>query len=282
MDNNNYTYYEKRIVAFVDILGFKEHVKHTMVDKDKEEDIYKALKSLSEFKEDNENVKTYGMKSLGREITVFSDSIVISYNLNIKSALFYILIDLIHLQMDLLRYNIILRGGIAYGLIYHNGNIVYGPAMIEAYELESKEAVYPRIIISTNTIAEVCKVPGSCSHEIGEELNYILKLLKKDDNYYFLNYISQFEELDYPEDEYYYWLKNIRKIIIDGLKENKDTKVIKKYRWFLNYFNNFISDKNSFFPISLDEKETLKKYKKLKIKRSDYIIKTKNQMISAV
>ena len=43
---------------------------------------------------------------------------------------------------------ILLRGGITVGQLCHKDNIVYGPAMVEAYELESKSAIYPRVIVS--------------------------------------------------------------------------------------------------------------------------------------
>lgn len=84
-------YYQKRIIAFIDILGFKTKV----------DDI---------------------------------------------DGLFYLLLDLVHLQLELASYDVLLRGGITIGDLYHDGSIVYGSAMNEAYLLESKKAKYPRII----------------------------------------------------------------------------------------------------------------------------------------
>ena len=43
---------------------------------------------------------------------------------------------------------VIVRGGIARGGLIHDKEMVVGPAMVDAYLLESKKAVYPRIIIS--------------------------------------------------------------------------------------------------------------------------------------
>lgn len=43
--------------------------------------------------------------------------------------------------------DVLVRGGIARGQLIHDRIMVVGPAMIEAYRLESKEAFYPRIII---------------------------------------------------------------------------------------------------------------------------------------
>ena len=45
----------------------------------------------------------------------------------------------------------ILRGGIALGrLIHEEGGALFGPAMNEAYSLESKLAIYPRVVIADN------------------------------------------------------------------------------------------------------------------------------------
>nr|WP_317187917.1 hypothetical protein [Acinetobacter gerneri] len=45
------------------------------------------------------------------------------------------------------QHNILLRGALTIGEIYHDENMVFGPAMVEAYELESKVAEFPRIIL---------------------------------------------------------------------------------------------------------------------------------------
>lgn len=51
------------------------------------------------------------------------------------------------LQMELLSKIFLIRGGIAYGKIYHGNNMVYGPGLIEAYNIE-QEVENPFIGIS--------------------------------------------------------------------------------------------------------------------------------------
>lgn len=46
----------------------------------------------------------------------------------------------------------LIRGGIATGSLYHAKGVVYGPALLEAYELESQFAQQPRIILSEETV----------------------------------------------------------------------------------------------------------------------------------
>jgi hypothetical protein len=45
------------------------------------------------------------------------------------------------------------RGGISAGSLYHHGQIVVGPALIKAYQLEKSIAVYPRVILDDATMA---------------------------------------------------------------------------------------------------------------------------------
>lgn len=44
-------------------------------------------------------------------------------------------------------YGFFFRGGVTIGDLFHDGHIVFGPALNQAYDLESKKAVYPRAIL---------------------------------------------------------------------------------------------------------------------------------------
>jgi hypothetical protein len=46
-----------------------------------------------------------------------------------------------------------IRGAVTVGLIHHDEHIVFGPALNRAYELESKVAIYPRILIDAPALA---------------------------------------------------------------------------------------------------------------------------------
>ena len=47
---------------------------------------------------------------------------------------------------------ILVRGAATIGLFYSNDRFVYGPALIEAYKLETEASIYPRILISDNLL----------------------------------------------------------------------------------------------------------------------------------
>lgn len=50
---------------------------------------------------------------------------------------------------------ILIRGAITIGNLYHKSGVILGKGMIEAYHLELKSAVYPRIILSKTLIKEL-------------------------------------------------------------------------------------------------------------------------------
>ena len=84
--------YEKRIVAFLDILGFS-----TMIEDSKVDTLLRSkIKSATEIIQESADTE-----ETGRAVSTFSDSAVISYPLNRYSSLFHILIDIIHLQLKL-------------------------------------------------------------------------------------------------------------------------------------------------------------------------------------
>lgn len=130
--------YEKRVVLFLDILGFKELIK-----KGREIELLDVLSIPQDL------VGKYPFDgSTKMEITAFSDSIVVSElvesDFNIRRMVGYAS----YLFTKFLEKKILIRGGIALGNLHHKDGIVFGPALVEAYKLESELAFYPRIAVT--------------------------------------------------------------------------------------------------------------------------------------
>lgn len=277
--------YEKRIVAFVDILGFQTLINDSVCDtglRRKVLDVMKVIKSIRDG-----NIED-------TQVTTFSDSAVISYPLNMRGALLYTIIDIIHLQLELGYRGIMLRGGIAIGDLYHADDIVFGPAMNEAYFLESKVAKFPRVVIRRETLEEgFVNTEGLGKYEIETNWQDLMTLVKpdnyneneNDENLFFVDFLRQDNELTDFGDEYYEWLKAFRVAIVEGLNRYSKTspeyqvmtpaekieadKVFKKYRWLLNYWNHVVEDEASYLPVPdvVDQKGFRALYKKLGIKK---------------
>ncbi len=48
--------------------------------------------------------------------------------------------------MALLDLGVLVGGGVSFGPLYHDASVVFGPALVEAYHLESDCAKFPRVI----------------------------------------------------------------------------------------------------------------------------------------
>ena len=154
--------YEYRIIAFIDILGFKNIIESKFCD-----EILRLLitfqdevKKKSYFEEYVDNkmitdglspeIKNKTIKLQDRQVSLFSDLVVISYSndrSNLNQSILELYSQILNLHNKLLPLNVLLRGGITYSKLLHDNTICFGEGLIKAYELESKKSKYPRIII---------------------------------------------------------------------------------------------------------------------------------------
>lgn len=228
--------YENRYIVFIDILGFKNLVDESMKSEDQLEKIHKALNHISGIKKENDQ-GILSLKDQGKEVTVFSDSIVISMPVSNRSSGFQLLNEVIFIQMQLMYMGIFIRGGMTAGMLYHSENIVFGPAMNEAYCLETKCAIYPRVIVSSNYLQTAYQ---NGVHQPEQEQRYFeeeLHLIKKDgDGYAYVDFLNQELNTDGTE-EYIDFLERTQRAIMSALNQYNDPKILKKYYWLKEYFN---------------------------------------------
>ena len=239
--------YQKAIVTFIDILGFRDLINKS------EWDV--VLEALNKVKESTSPVSLKGNEletDDTAQVISFSDSIVrvrkIETELNIKypsGLLFQELISLVHAQGELIDFDIIIRGGVSIGDIYIAQNSVFGPGVIKAYDLENKYAQYPRIILDPELINEYKnnKLLKAKWHNIDEESGIIMNTLKQgDDGMWFVNYAEAIEgELD-DIDMYPIFLQRHKEVILAGSKHyTKLNHVLSKFIWMAHYHNQIVS-----------------------------------------
>ena len=119
------------------------------------------------------------------------------------------------------------------GGVIHDKEMVVGPAMVDAYLLESTKAVYPRIIISEelkNEFEANLQEFVDSQPNLAEIPSYN-KIFKQDDEdgIWFMDYVDPDEAFITmrTKEDYIYALKDIVK---KGLS-NSDPKVREKYEW---------------------------------------------------
>ncbi len=232
--------YSFSLITYLDILGFRDLIQHRTPG-----EISRVVRILKEkTKPDEQVAKIHGMKFFN-----FSDTAVritpVYTPLNIKNPFGYLyweILSLVHIQHELIRQGIIVRGALSAGDIVKSWGVMYGPGLVQAYELE-KEACYPRIIIDELLFKEL-KINSSLrAHEYKEELGYISSLVRKDtDGYRFVDYLRAIaDEMDYPEQDYPHFLRKHADLIAEGLLRHRlEKKVLRKFKWLQKYHNDTI------------------------------------------
>lgn len=225
--------YENRFVLFLDILGFKKKVDATY---SKEQDLpleieklYNALETISES-----NARTAGSK----RFTQFSDSIVVSFNDSEEYEFSHLLDDISIMLYELASQGIFCRGAIAYGKFLHDEKFLFGPALVEAYETESKAALYPRVIIDKSVLDVYKQKSKKALKRLQLKKDFVDNYLLEDmDDKLFIDYFYLPVERAVGPDAYVEYLEKLRSHISDELSRARAADIRVKYGWMKQKFN---------------------------------------------
>lgn len=250
--------YENRLIAFIDILGFKEIVRSSEKDSSKIEFLYSVLDYLKSWEipenwnlqlvKIEEDAQKRGVENFDirgkTNTTAFSDSIVVSVKVenNVNEMTSTLIVNLAYIGAILFEKGILFRGGITIGNLIHNEKgTVFGQGLIEAYQLETNSAKFPRIILSNKLI---------------QKLNYPLQT--KRNRYPYHQYLERYEDgcVGFHQMIYFQVIESwtemtneklkeslniIRKVIIKGLDTSfENPRVYEKYIWLKTQYNNLI------------------------------------------
>ena len=248
-------HYEKRLIIFIDIIGFKNFILSNY-----EVGNEKIVKELTHFfqqkvSEGGEWVQE-GAQVFKPSFNFFSDSIVISYPLDFLENVIeqleeefqlpdpnsmwdaekFLLLNCAvtsatSMQLHALKYGLLTRGCVTIGDIYHKKNTWYGPGLIEAYTHESKIAIYPRVILSKG-----------CLDYFRNEVNNDAcnSWMQDTDGYFYINYIEWLNNRTEFDSDFCKAHHQLREIIAQNIGEldgQKDVYELQKWEWLASYFN---------------------------------------------
>lgn len=146
--------YEKRVVAFVDILGFRSLLTRMATEPELFETIRDALESVMEYgimSRQSAALNSHYHES-GIEMSAFSDCYAISARVGDELLVINVTRQLV---LCLLEVGVISRGAVVVGDLYHQHPVVFGQALVDAYELESSAANYPRILVTEEVVSAI-------------------------------------------------------------------------------------------------------------------------------
>jgi hypothetical protein len=224
----------------VDILGFSDIIASIP---QKPERFQQILSILTALKERTETTKHDDGKVIlhNRKATSFSDSIVISYPVLEWGAGRALCRDLVWLARALLMQGILIRGAVTIGSLYHSDGIVFGDALIEAHILETRVAIYPRIVLQDAVLesnAWLKDAPAFCSGIPAEEPE---SSQRDADGVWFLNPL-QFGSwsVDFAGVSPSTFLNTVRQRILekyDDANKRKRPEILVKLTWLAKQFN---------------------------------------------
>ena len=210
--------YEAKLVAFIDVLGFK-----SLVERDEKFRLEQYFAYITS------NLKEYSKKGKGEiDYILISDAIVliVDFTGNWLQQLIQIVSVI---QARLLILKIPLRGAISFGDVYLNrdDNIIVGSGLINAYLLEEK-AIYPRVIIDRKLMKY-----GDMKLVLNRERNLSwLNVSEYKDSLNGFIYIDYLKVLArYDSFHKGNRLNSVYELILDNIHSNQN---FEKYKWILS------------------------------------------------
>lgn len=223
--------------AFLDILGFSDRIKESF-------ELDQADQLLQEFHE----IFSKQLKRMEDECNdsllyfkSFTDNIVLAhprFSDDMESEFAFTLWALSEYQYSMAIKGFFIRGGLAVGDLFISESNVYGPALLEAYKLESSTAVNPCVILSNDAMGLVAH---HCKFYVGEIAPQHREIYVNSEGGFFINYLSECiydtgtsEEVDWDG------LALHKEQIENALKKYSNvSRVFNKFVWLANYHNYF-------------------------------------------
>jgi hypothetical protein len=252
--------YREALVTYVDVLGFGELVEASINPSFDVAEIGRIIEVLRDQLGTDERVKFEGEKPPKSNFRAYSFSdLTVRVTLiepqkqfmNILNREIQILADR-QLQLacwgsdDWEIFPLLLRGAISLGQISIDTNpnspeIMFGPALVRSYKLESRTAVFPRIVIDRELMKRA---------SAQQSFLYRQFIKRGDDGIDFINYLFRTDEF-YVEAPIFKTdngsLKDHKKMVEKKItllksRKNKNDRIIQKYMWLVNYHNSIVNE----------------------------------------
>lgn len=201
---------ESHFVAFIDILGFSEMVRHDC-------ESSSGPKYLDILYRAHQRAAMVFGNDLDAGLIQFSDSIVFSRPLKLE-AIGGFINSIATWQKLLLIDGLLCRGGVTFGKHFVKDRFMFSKGMIEAYHLESLQARYPRIVVSQNLLDLV-------SEKVAETE---LQIVREEDGLALVDYL-----VTDSKDETELLVKQVEALISNT--NSASASVQEKMRWLARY-----------------------------------------------
>lgn len=242
--------YEECLVTFLDILGFQSLLNTRTVPeiRDMLSAFRRGAAGDAEASRRMDEVRMYS--EVHAEIV--SDAIVRTRTVHTQyqdGSFIHELIDLVHVQIACIANGILVRGAMTIGPMnigFSFNEPVFGPGLVQAYHMEEREVIFPRIAIHESLI-ERHRVDSSLwreGHTYEHEKEHLDNLLRQDESgLHYIDYLrASLYELDEGHGGWVEFLSRHKALIERGFSEASGPVVRRKYNWLKNYHNRVVEE----------------------------------------
>lgn len=216
-----------RIVAFIDILGTSEILKHG--DKTQLDQYIDGIEGL--YSKIRDQVPIENLKMFSDNILIYTDG---TTQENIESLLESVAMIQLYLIQE---FNLFIRGGVVSGVLNHipkdADDFIVGSAIVDAHHIESHVAIYPRVVVSNDIL------------QIYDPISKTIPIVKDDWDQPFIDYLSIVEIEGFVDNSQLEAHRNalIKHIHDDSLMKECSVdgwdRIRNKDLWALSYHNDF-------------------------------------------
>ena len=216
-------------VAYLDVLG----IRNLSVAPERLETLRRLLTGLDHARDE----AMLDSQESWQALSWFTDNVVVAFpilpgQIDEEPALGSALRAATYIQLRMAIEGFLVRGGIAFGEIHMAPNVAFGPALIEAVELE-KQAGNPRVLLSDHAVKLQRKVMKSYVKGAAPQ---IYEMAVDSDNRVFVDYLHFWADEEDDQNRFRQGFKAHRDQAKAGL-EHADSRVQAKYEWLAGYHN---------------------------------------------
>lgn len=251
--------YQTRVVAFIDILGLRQHLADASAGKDIARTLSHALLRIVEDGQGKRRRKELSYRHITTGVKIeferpplfhnflvdgyslISDSIVVSIpdqisltgdrRLSLIHTATILLHTVFYIQRQLIQLGILTRGAISTGHLFHSKHHVIGDGLVKAYNLERSCAVYPRVVLDPELVEKLTEETHQLTRDRRLDIGHLFR--QDSDGMYFCDYLGV--DLENVEDDWESRLWNIEQFVTGEILKKPDVKIFQKLFWLQTY-----------------------------------------------
>lgn len=232
---------KQSIVAFVDVLGFSHFSSSYPEMEDSQLVLDRIATAIDDSRDFVRKAIPGGDVGAGRHWATkfFSDNLALGYPFDDKSTdrastAWFIIRSAQKYQLKMAMNGFFVRGALTQGPVCLTDEIIFGSALIECYQLESKASIVPRIVLA-EPLQQLIIEPHR-GKKVAVEPDIQQAVCRDVDGWWFVNYLDAAQNSDGVQ-----WdlIEQHKKSILESLSQTTRHDVLPKYGWACRYHNVF-------------------------------------------